>query len=117
MNMRTSLIAAMFFAVMITSGCVSTPADQSTPTSVPTDDRLITSTIKARHAESDAITSTNISVETLYGVVLLSGVAKSPEEKLAATHIAEQVDGVKAVHNEILIQTDHPGQNTARSYP
>lgn len=108
MNMRISIIATgVVFALLTLSGCTATRDPKPATSSV--DDRVITSTIKALYAQSKKVTNTNISVETLYGIVLLSGTAKSLEEKIAATSIAEQVDGVKAVHDEILIHS-----NTAR---
>jgi hyperosmotically inducible protein len=101
--MRASIIAiGVAFAVLTSSGCTVTRNAQTA--NVHIDDKAITSTIKARHAESKDVAITSISVETLYGVVLLSGVAKNLEEKMTAENIAGQVDGVKAVHNEILIQ-------------
>ncbi len=112
MSMRTSVIAvSVAFTVLIASGCTSTRDQKSTNAYV--DDRIITSTINSLYAQSKEVAITNISVETLYGVVLLSGVAKSLEEKIAATNIAEQVDGVKAVHDNILIQSDASGRDTA----
>jgi len=47
---------------------------------------------------------TAISVETLNGVVMLCGFAKSATEKVAAESIARKVNGVKSVRNEIVIQ-------------
>ena len=116
MNKRiVSIAAGLVFAVLIASGC--TPTREQSPASAFTDDRVITSAIKTRYAESKNLDLTNISVETLYGVVLLSGVAKSLEEKIAATNIAEQIDGVKAVHDAITLQPDAPSQDTSPKSP
>ena len=113
MNMRTSVImVSMAITLLVTSGCAVTRAPETAPH---VDDKAITLTIKARHAESKDVTITNISVETLYGVVLLSGFAKSPQEKIMATTIARQVDGVKAVHDEIIIQPDINNRDAAPS--
>lgn len=102
MNMRESVIAVgMAFVVLTATGCAITPGPETASADV--EDKAITSAIKARHAERD-VALTGISVETLYGVVLLSGFANSPQEKMAAQNLAGQVDGVKAVHNEILIR-------------
>lgn len=119
--MRAFIIAAsLAFAVLTTSGCAITH-DQKTPSAdTYIDDKIITSTIKARHAERRDLALTSITVETLYGVVLLSGYAKSPQEKMTAQNIAGQVDGVKAVHNEIHIpadDTDDGSQPSSRVSP
>src|SRR5690606_11541030 len=95
------------------SGC-AVKRDQETA-GVYVDDKIITSMITARHAQSQEVATSCITVETLYGVVLLSGYAKSPQEKITAQHIAGQVDGVKAIHNEIVIQPDHTGPHTVPS--
>jgi hyperosmotically inducible periplasmic protein len=105
MTMRTSFSAAVLaFAVLINSGCSTTRGQENVGTNI--SDKLITSTIKARNTERKDLALTHISVETLYGVVLLSGVAKTPQEKITAQEIAQQVEGVKAVHNEIVVETD-----------
>ena len=114
MRIRASVIAAgVAFAVLGTSGCTAT-SGQVIPTAY-IDDTVITSTIRARHAQNQDAAITGISVETLYGVVLLTGFAQSPQEKLAAQIIASEVAGVKAIHNEIVIQTDVTARDTAPS--
>ena len=114
MRVRASVIAAtMAFAVLSTSGCAAT-RDQVIATAY-IDDIVITSTITSRHAQSEAVAITGITVETLYGVVLLTGFAQSPQEKMAAQNIASEVDGVKAIHNEIVIQADITARDTAPS--
>jgi osmotically-inducible protein OsmY len=45
-----------------------------------------------------------IQVETLKGVVQLSGFAKSTAERTAATNIASRVPGVKRVINDIVVK-------------
>lgn len=100
MIMREIVIAVgMIFFVLTAAGCAITSGPE-TASAIIFDDKAITSEIKARHAERAL---TGISVETLYGVVLLSGVAKSPQDKLAAQNLAGEVDGVRAVHNEVLV--------------
>lgn len=103
--MRASIIAAVVvFTELTTSGCVATHHQQTAPTQI--NDRAIASTIKTRHAERQDLSLTCITVESLYGVVLLSGFVKKTQEKMTAEEIARQVDGVKSVHNEILIRAD-----------
>jgi hyperosmotically inducible periplasmic protein len=46
----------------------------------------------------------SIKVETLNGTVMLSGFAKSMDERTAAESVARKVEGVKSVKNEIAIR-------------
>lgn len=68
------------------------------------DDTTITTRIKARFANDEAVAATSISVETLKGVVLLSGFAKNAEEKSRAEQLARGVDGVTGVKNAIIVR-------------
>ena len=68
------------------------------------DDTAITTSIKARYVESRAVDATSIRVETMHGVVLLSGFAKSAAEKSSAESIARKVNGVNSVKNELAVR-------------
>ena len=69
------------------------------------DDTTITTQVKARMVESKDVDAAAISVETLNGTVLLSGFAKSGQEKATAEAIARKVNGVKLVKNEIVVRS------------
>lgn len=96
----TTVLAAL--ALVAASGCAVTREQQSVGAYV--DDTVITTQIKSRMAESKDVAATSISVETLNGTVMLSGFAKSAMEKATAEKIARDVNGVKAVKNEIAIR-------------
>ena len=83
-------------------GCAVT-RDQSTVGEY-VDDATITTRVKARFAEDKTVDATSIRVETLNGTVMLSGFAKSASEKSTAESLARQVNGVKAVRNEIAVR-------------
>ncbi len=103
MQIKTTLIAAMMAAALLTTaGCAVTRGQETVGASV--DDTGITTLIKARMAESKLVSATSISVETLNGVVMLSGFAKDATEKSAAENIARGVKNVKSVKNEIAIR-------------
>ena len=68
------------------------------------DDTTITTRVKSRFVESKEVDASSISVETLNGTVMLSGFAKSPNERSAAERIARTVGGVKSVRNEITVR-------------
>ncbi len=103
MNMRARVITVgMAFVVLTVTGCATAPGPETV--SAEFEDKAINLAIKARHAESADADISGVSVETLYGVVLLSGFVKSAQGKVVAQNLAEQVNGVKAVHNQILIR-------------
>jgi len=114
--MRASIIATVVVLTQLTStGCAVMHHQQTAP-AAQINDRVIASTIKTRHAERQDLSLTCITVESLYGVVLLSGFVKKTQEKMTAEEIARQVDGVKSVHNEILIRADETPM-TCRATP
>lgn len=103
MQIRTTLVAAMMAAALLTTaGCAVSRGQETVGAYV--DDTGITTLIKARMVESKLVSATSISVETLNGTVLLSGFAKSLTEKSAAENIARGVNNVKSVRNEIVIR-------------
>lgn len=68
------------------------------------DDATITTKVKAKFAENKAVDATAISVETLDGTVMLSGFAKSGNEKSEAETLARDVKGVKSVKNQLVVR-------------
>ncbi len=103
MNIRSILIAVMAaMTLIVASGCAVTRGQESVGAYV--DDTTITTQIKARFVDSKAVAASSISVETLNGVVMLSGFAKSEAEKAAAQEIALKVKGVRSVKNEIAVR-------------
>jgi osmotically-inducible protein OsmY len=68
------------------------------------DDTAITTAVKSRFVEDKSVDAAAISVETLEGTVMLSGFAKSMNEKSQAEALARAVKGVKAVKNQIVVR-------------
>ncbi len=89
-------------ALLATTGCAVTRGQETVGAYV--DDTAITTSVKARFVEDKAVDASSISVETLKGVVMLSGFAKNPTEKSTAESIAMKVNGVKSVKNEISVR-------------
>ena len=103
MNFRTTLTAAvMTVAVLITAGCAVSRGQETTGAYI--DDATITSQVKGRMLDNPNVAGTSISVETLNGTVMLSGFAKNATEKDTAERIARDVNGVKAVKNQIAVR-------------
>jgi osmotically-inducible protein OsmY len=103
MIIRTILAAIISAMALLTvSGC-AVSRDQETVGAY-IDDTTITTQVKSRLLEDKNVAGTSISVETLNGVVMLSGFAKNATEKSTAESIARKVNGVKSVRNGIVIQ-------------
>lgn len=103
MNTRTTLAAVISAMALLTvSGCAVTRGQETVGAYI--DDTTITTQIKARFFENKEVAGSSISVETLNGTVMLSGFAKSPNEKATAGSIAGNVNGVKSVRNEIVVR-------------
>lgn len=103
MNIR-HVLAATFAAVTLVAatGCAVTRGQESVGAYV--DDATITTQIKSRFVENKEVDASSIRVETLNGTVMLSGFAKNTTEKVTAERIAQGVNGVKSVRNEIAVR-------------
>jgi hyperosmotically inducible periplasmic protein len=103
MNVKLALAAVMTAAALLTAtGCAVNRGQETVGAYV--DDAGITTLVKSRMAESKVVSASSISVETLNGVVMLSGFAKNTLEKTEAERIAHGVKNVKSVRNEIAIR-------------
>ena len=103
MLIRIPLAAAITALVLLTAtGCAVTRGQETVGAYI--DDTGITTQVKARFVESKEVDAAAISVETLNGVVMLSGFAKNGVGKAAAERIARGVSGVKSVKNEIAVR-------------
>lgn len=102
-TIRTALIATTTAAFLLTAvGCAVNRGQETVGAYI--DDTGITTVVKSRFVESKEVDATAISVETLNGTVMLSGFAKSANEKITAGNIARGVNGVKMVKNEISVR-------------
>ncbi len=103
MFIRTTLAAAITAVVLLTAtGCAVTRGQETVGAYV--DDAGITTLVKSRFVESKQVDAASISVETLKGTVMLSGFAKSNDERAAAERIARGVRGVISVKNELTVR-------------
>jgi osmotically-inducible protein OsmY len=67
------------------------------------DDALLTARVKARMTADGRISPSRVDVDTLNGNVTLSGEAPTQEEKNAAEDVARNVQGVRGVSNQIVV--------------
>jgi hyperosmotically inducible periplasmic protein len=103
MKLRSTLaIALSILNLAGASGCAVSRGQESVGAFV--DDTAITTAVKARMLDNPDVAGTSISVETMKGTVMLSGFAKSANERATAETLAWKVNGVKAVKNEIAVR-------------
>ena len=69
------------------------------------DDSVITGKVKAALVADPTTKAHQISVETFKGVVQLSGFVDTSEARTRATQVAQQVEGVKNVKNELELRS------------
>ena len=103
MQLRTTLASAITVLALITaSGCAVQRGQETTGAYI--DDAAITTSVKARFIDNKDVDAGAIKVETLNGTVMLSGFAKSSNERMTAEDIAMKVKGVKSVKNSIAVR-------------
>jgi osmotically-inducible protein OsmY len=97
-------IAAMVstLALVSVTGCAVERKQETVGAYV--DDSAVTTKVKAKFAEDPTVSAMAISVDTMKGVVQLSGFAKSNEERMAAERLARGTTGVAGVRNDIIIR-------------
>ena len=92
----------MAFALLLTSGCASTPTQESTGEFL--DDSVITTKVKAAIFDEPDLKTFDISVNTVKGEVELSGLVSSKSEVSKAAEVARGVIGVKSVKNDLRVK-------------
>lgn len=102
MTVRPILAILAAAIALAAGGCAVTRGQETAGAYV--DDTAITTRIKGRFVENRDVDAASIKVETLNGVVMLSGFAKNPTEKSTAERIARDTSGVRSVRNEILVR-------------
>jgi osmotically-inducible protein OsmY len=102
MNSVIRRIAPIAFAAVVLSACAATDDRQSTGAYI--DDVAVTAKVKSALIQAPETKARDIQVETLNGVVQLSGFVDSSEEKTAAERVAKQVAGVARVDNRLSVK-------------
>jgi osmotically-inducible protein OsmY len=110
--MKTSLPLSKFASLLavigalalgaFTGGCAATSTRESTGQYV--DDTVITTRVKSALLGDDRVKSFAISVETMQGVVQLSGFVNTAAQKSAAGNDTAGIQGVKKVHNNLIVK-------------
>ena len=97
-------IAAMLAATALVTatGCAVERHQETVGAYV--DDSAVTTKVKAKFAEDPTVSAMTIKVDTMKGVVQLSGFAKSSEERMMAERLARGTTGVQGVRNDIIVK-------------
>jgi hyperosmotically inducible protein len=100
---RNSLITILAAGLAISAAaCAATPTRESTGGYV--DDSTITAKVKTNLAQDPKVSASDVSVKTYKGVVDLSGFVNSQSQISEARLVAGQVNGVKAVHDNLIVK-------------
>ena len=103
------LAPLLLVCAMLAAACGTNSSNESTSQYIY--DAAITTKVKAALASTPQLSAMNTRVETTNGVVTLTGVIKSADDKARATKAASSVAGVKGVQNNLEVQ----GQPAAAS--
>ena len=98
---RTSILLAAI-ALTAVAGCASTQKHESTGQYV--DDTTITTKVKAAIFNEPSLKSAEINVETFKGRVQLSGFVSSRANIDTAVQVAQAVNGVSSVANDMRVK-------------
>ncbi|PKO91032.1 MAG: transporter [Betaproteobacteria bacterium HGW-Betaproteobacteria-1] len=81
-------------------------SDQADEAGVVIDDTVITTKVKSAFMAEPGLQSLQISVDTMNGVVTLSGTADSQENSDKAQQLASNTEGVKEVKNQLVVKVE-----------
>ncbi len=95
-----AMVASM--TILTATGCAVTRHQETVGAYV--DDSAITTKVKAKFADDPTVSAMAIKVDTMKGVVQLSGFAKSADERMMAERLARGTNGVSDVRNDIIVK-------------
>ena len=101
-HLRVIALAALTGITLLGTGCAVVRGQETVGSYV--DDAAITTAVKAKFVDDKVVSAGSISVETLNGIVQLSGFAKTAAEKSQAEQIARASKNVRSVRNDIVVR-------------
>ena len=101
-HLRVVALAALTGITLLSTGCAVVRGQETVGAYV--DDAAITTAVKAKFVDDKIVSAGSISVETLNGIVQLSGFANSTAEKIQAEQIARRSKNVRSVRNDIVVR-------------
>lgn len=102
--MRSGIVRTLTVLVLlaaVTAGCQSLTGKTAGSN---IDDATITASVKSKLVAEKAANLTRVNVDTNNGVVSLTGVVETPEQKTRAENLAREVSGVRRVTNNLQVQ-------------
>lgn len=103
MNLKPGLTTALVLAtVLITSACAGTRTQRTAGETI--DDSVLTGKVKVALIDNETTKARQINVETHRGIVQLSGFVATDAERATAGQLAQKVEGVKEVRNDIEVR-------------
>lgn len=111
--MKETLTKMLIFILLmgVVAGCASwrdreregASTDHGAGTTSRTDDAALTAKVKAKLLSEDALNGMNIDVDTQSGVVFLSGVVETADQKRKAIELAQNTEGVRDVEDNLKV--------------
>ena len=100
MSRATPWLSGVVAATALLAGCASEPYDSASNREA-VDDSTIAANVKAALVQDPTTRASNISVNTMHGVVELTGFVDTPDQRHEAARVAGHVAGVRSVDNEL----------------
>jgi len=101
--MKTILLTlGLVLGTFAYTGCAGTSTRESTGEYI--DNTAITARVKAAFASDELVKARDIQVESFRGTVQLSGFVENDAQKARAGQIAQSIEGVREVKNNIIIK-------------
>lgn len=98
-----AICASLLAIILVTTvGCAGSSTSESTGEYI--DDTVITTRVKAALVDAGDVSARDVSVETFKGVVQLSGFVDSRQSMEKAVDIAEDIEGVESVRNDMRVK-------------
>jgi len=98
--LKTFSLSAAIMVVL--AGCAGNATERSTGQYV--DDKTISTKVKTALINDEQVKARNIDVETYKGVVALSGFVDSSSKADRAVTLAQKVEGVQSVKNDLHVR-------------
>jgi hyperosmotically inducible periplasmic protein len=95
--MKSSLARSVSLLMIILSTLIAACTERQV------DDAMLTARIKARMTADGRVSPSRVDVDTLNGDVTLRGEVPTQEEKDAAAQVARNVEGVRSVSDQIIV--------------
>ena len=94
-------IARVVLGVVLAAGLAACTSTTGRSAGRNIDDAAITASVKSKFAADSARTLTSVDVDTVNGIVYLTGTVPDAAAKQHASQIARRVDGVARVENNV----------------